>query len=136
MCSLPAPILALSDSRRVDINAALTAFQSQLSLTIPPGENVLRKARKNAESSLELAALVEEEGLMDYMSMVCRIVAISHARIGEWGVASVWANRGFEELVRVDRGGKDTLEMFDLTGKFVGMWKEQVLNVTGRSVGR
>jgi hypothetical protein len=132
VCSLPNPHLALSDTRRIDINTALIAFQTQLNLTIPPGEISLRKARKNAASSLELAALVEGEGLADYWPMVCRIVAISHARVEEWGVASLWANRGFERVVRIDRGGKETLELFELTGRFVGKWKELIGNTTAK----
>ena len=131
VCSLPNHHLTLSDTRRTDINAALTAFQSQLSLDIPSGATALRKAHKNAASSLELAALVEGEGLADYWPMVCRIVAISHARVEEWGVASLWANRGFERVVRIDRGGRETLELFELTGKFVERWKEVVNGSVG-----
>jgi hypothetical protein len=130
VCSLPTPYLALSDTRRTDINDALTAFQSQLNLTIPSSATALRKARKNAASSLELAALVEGEGLADYWPMVCRIVAISHARVEEWGVASLWANRGFEKVVRIDRGGAETLELFELTKMFVEKWKAVVGNGT------
>jgi len=132
VCSLPTPYLAISDTRRVDINTALAAFQTQLNLTIPAGAIALRKAFKNAKSSLELAALVEGEGLADYWPMVCRIVAISHARVEEWGMASLWANRGFERVVRIDRSGKETLELFELTGRFVKRWKGIVGNANGK----
>ncbi|KAF2692153.1 SET domain-containing protein [Lentithecium fluviatile CBS 122367] len=131
-CTLPPPSLALSDTRRRDIGTALSAFSTQLNLTISSSPSALRKARKNAKSSLELAKLVEGEGLADYLPEVCRIVAISHARVGDWGTASVWANRGFEGWVRVDQRGRETLEMFELTGRFVEMWKEQIRNETER----
>ncbi|KAF2249114.1 SET domain-containing protein [Trematosphaeria pertusa] len=123
--------VALSDTRRTDIHHAFQAFQPHLSLSLPrKTASSLRKARKNAASSLQLAELVEQEGLADYYAKAYRIVAISHARVEDWERATMWANKGFERKVMEDAGSAGTMEMFELTRRFVESWEEQLKNAT------
>lgn len=132
-CAQPPVNLSRSDQRRNDINQAFQAFESQLTLTIPQTPSSLRRARKNADSSLELARLVEEESLADYYPMAYRIVAISHARVEDWEKATVWANKAYERRVMEDPASAFTLELHSLTSSFIERWKSQLYNETKRS---
>jgi hypothetical protein len=123
-CALPATNLTISDKRRTDISRALKAFQPQLTLTIPQHPTSFRKALKNAASSLELVELVEQEGLANYYAKVYRIVAISHARIKDWEKAAVWANKAYEKLVMEDPESRFTMEMYELTRRFIESWEK------------
>ncbi|KAL5389142.1 hypothetical protein DPSP01_002457 [Paraphaeosphaeria sporulosa] len=111
---------------RVDIEQALRAFSAQMNLTAPTHPSAIRKARKNAASSLELASLVEKEGLADYYAQTYRITAISHARIGDWEKATVWANEGYKRRVMEDAESAWTMEMYELTRRFVENWEAEL----------
>ncbi|KAF1963127.1 SET domain-containing protein [Byssothecium circinans] len=127
-CSQTALGLAESDARRRDIGRAFTAFAGQLDLEValPDTRVARRKARSNARASLELAELVEMEGLADYYAQAYKIVAVSHARVGDWETASVWANKGFERRVMEDRESGWTAEMWEMTSGFIERWKEEL----------
>lgn len=129
-CSQSSRNQTLSDERRTDINQAFQAFAPQLTLEIPHHPVSLRKARRNAASSLKLAELVEAEGLADYYAMTYRVVAISHARVGDWERATVWANKGYEVRVMEDPRSAFTMEMYELTRRFIGEWERQLGNET------
>ncbi|KAF2108688.1 hypothetical protein BDV96DRAFT_504215 [Lophiotrema nucula] len=116
----------VSDQQRLDIGKAFLAFSTQFNLTIPTHPSSLRKARKNAAASLKLAEMVQEEGLADYYASACKIVAISHARVRDWERASVWANKGFELRVREDERSAATMEMWELTRRFVESWEGEL----------
>ncbi|KAF2445537.1 SET domain-containing protein [Karstenula rhodostoma CBS 690.94] len=131
VCTCPAcsqhPVdLHDSDRSRVDIEQALRAFSAQMNLTAPTHPSGVRKARKNAESSLLLAGLVEKEGLADYYAQTYRIAAISHARIGDWEKATVWANEGYKRRVMEDAESPWTMEMYELTRRLVEEWEAEL----------
>ena len=130
-CTCPAcsqhPVdLHHSDKSRTDINQAIRAFSSQMNLTALTHPSAIRKARKNAKSSLELAKMVQQEGLADYYAQTYRIAAISHARIGDWQQATVWANEAYERRVMEDAKSPYTLEMYELTRRFIENWEAQL----------
>ncbi|KAF1973369.1 SET domain-containing protein [Bimuria novae-zelandiae CBS 107.79] len=130
-CTCPAcsqhPVdLHYSDQSRSDINQAIRAFSSQMNLTAPTHPSAVRKALKNAESSLELANLVQKEGLADYYAQTYRIAAISHARIGDWQKATVWANEAYKRRVMEDGESPWALEMYELTRRFIENWETQL----------
>jgi hypothetical protein len=128
-CSQRPAELHRSDKSRVDIEQALRAFSAQMNLTAPTHPSAVRKAHRNAKSSLELAGLVEKEGLADYYAQTYRIAAISHARIGDWEKATVWANEGYKRRVMEDSESPWTMEMYELTRRFIENW-EAALKVT------
>jgi hypothetical protein len=128
-CSQRPAELHYSDKSRVDIEQALRAFSAQMNLTAPTHPSAVRKAHRNAKSSLELAGLVEKEGLADYYAQTYRIAAISHARIGDWEKATVWANEGYKRRVMEDSESPWTMEMYELTRRFIENW-EAALKVT------
>lgn len=135
-CTCPAcsqhPVeLHQSDQFRTDISQAIQAFSSQMNLTTPTHPAAMRKARKNAESSLELAKMVQKEGLADYYAKVYRIAAISHARIEDWQQATIWANEGYKRRVMEDAESPFTMEMYELTRRFIESWEKQLKNVGG-----
>ncbi|KAH7131810.1 hypothetical protein B0J11DRAFT_208876 [Dendryphion nanum] len=130
-CSQSTHNLSTSDQRRKEIKHAFLAFEPQLKLDIPQTTSSFRKATKNAASSLELKDLVEKEELADYYAKVYRIVAISHARIRDWEKASVWANMGYERKVMEDSKSIWTLEMYELTRRFIENWEGDLKNRTG-----
>lgn len=115
-----------SDKSREDISQAIQAFSSQMNLTAPTHPSAIRKARKNAESSLKLADMVQKEGLADYYAQTYRIAAISHARIGDWQKATLWANEGYKRRVMEDAESPWTLEMYELTRRFIEKWEDQL----------
>ncbi|KAJ4303603.1 SET domain-containing protein 5 [Kalmusia sp. IMI 367209] len=131
VCTCPAcsqhPVdLHYSDKARTDINQALRAFSAQMNLTAPTHPSAIRKAQKNAVSSLQLASLVEQEGLADYYAQTYRIVAISHARVGNWEKATVWANEGYKRRVMEDAESPWTMEMYELTRRFIENWEAEL----------
>ena len=135
-CTCPAcsqhPVdLHYSDQARTDMGQAIRAFSSQMNLTAPTQPSAIRKARKNAESSLELADMVQKEGLADYYAQVYRIAAISHARIGDWQQATVWANEGYKRRVMEDAESPFTMEMYELTRRFIESWENQLRDSGG-----
>ncbi|CAO2653460.1 Nn.00g028710.m01.CDS01 [Neocucurbitaria sp. VM-36] len=117
-----------SDKRRLTISKAFVDFEPQLTLTPPKSKTATRQARKNAEASLQLAKLVQEEGLADYYAKAYRIAAISHARVGAWEPAAVWANKGYELKVMEDPRSPFTLEMHHLTSSFISNWESELKN--------
>ncbi|KAF2678770.1 SET domain-containing protein [Lentithecium fluviatile CBS 122367] len=117
-----------SDKRRNDIRNAFAAFEPQLTLSIPKSVAGRKKAQKNANASLELAELVEEEGLADYYAQAYRIAAISHARIEKWEPATLWAHKAYQLRLVENRESPATLELQALTGRFIEMWNEDLRN--------
>lgn len=130
-CSQHSDELHHSDQTRVDIYQALQAFSTQMNLTAPTHPSGLRKARKNADSSLELASLVQQEGLTDYYAQTYRIVAISHARVGDWEKAATWANEGYKRRVMEDAASPWTMEMHELTKRFIERWEAELKGSSG-----
>lgn len=118
---------AQSDAAREDIAQALQAFSAQMNLTAPTAPGARAKARKNAEASLVLKGMLEEEGLAEYYAQVYRIVAISHARIEDWERATVWANEGYKRRVMEDAESGWTVEMGELVRRFVERWEAELM---------
>ncbi|KAF1850514.1 SET domain-containing protein [Cucurbitaria berberidis CBS 394.84] len=127
-CAQERAATEVSDERRVTINQAFIDFEPQLILTPPKSKTATRQARKNANASLQLASLVQEEGLADYYAKAYRIAAISHARVGDWEPAAIWANKGYELKVMEDPQSPHTLELHHLTSNFLSNWESQLRN--------
>ncbi|KAF2636459.1 SET domain-containing protein [Massarina eburnea CBS 473.64] len=125
-CMLSGSLLSRSDRRRDDIAMAFMAFKARMDLLKPNSSSELREARRDAAWSLELVDWVEREGLVDYFAQAYKIVAVSHARVGDWEMASVWANKGFERRVLEYSGSGWAAEMGELTRGFIERWKEEL----------
>ncbi|KAI4643466.1 uncharacterized protein J4E78_009936 [Alternaria triticimaculans] len=115
-----------SDNRRITIKNAFSKFEPQMVLTAPQSKAGKRLARKDAEVSIQLAGLVEEEGLADYYAKAYRIAAISHARVEDWATAARWANRAYEIRYMEDPDSKSTLELHHLTSSFISNWETEL----------
>jgi hypothetical protein len=115
-----------SDNRRVTIKDAFSKFEPQLALTPPQSEVGVRQAQKDAKVSIQLAQLVEEEGLADYYAKAYRIAAISHARVEDWATAAKWANMAYEIRYMEDPESKSTLELHHLTSSFISNWEAEL----------
>jgi hypothetical protein len=119
-----------SDNRRVTIKKAFERFDHQLVLTPPKSKAETERVRKSAEVSVQLAQLVQAEGLADYYAKAYRIAAISLARLEEWESATLWANKGYQIRYMEDPDSPTTVEMQKLTAMFVSKWQAQL---TGQS---
>ncbi|KAH6868592.1 hypothetical protein BKA58DRAFT_197699 [Alternaria rosae] len=115
-----------SDNRRATIKNAFSKFEPQLVLAAPQSKAGKRQAQKDAEVSVQLAQLVEEEGLADYYAKAYRIAAISHARVENWATAARWANRAYEIRYMEDPESKSTLELHHLTSSFISNWETEL----------
>lgn len=115
-----------SDNRRATIKNAFSKFELQLVLAAPQSKAGKRQAQKDAEVSVQLAQLVEDEGLADYYAKAYRIAAISHARIENWATAARWANRAYEIRYMEDPESKSTLELHHLTSSFISNWETEL----------
>jgi hypothetical protein len=115
-----------SDNRRVTIKNAFTKFEPQLVLAAPQSKAGKRQARKDAAVSVQLAQLVQDEGLADYYAKAYRIAAISHARAEDWATAAKWANRGYEIRYMEDPESSSTLELHHLTSTFISNWEAEL----------
>ncbi|KAF1941413.1 SET domain-containing protein [Clathrospora elynae] len=118
----------VSDDRRITIRKAFTDFESQLSLEPLTSETAKRQARNNAKASLQLAELVQEEGLAIYYARAFRITAISHARVEDWEPAAIWASRGYELRYMEDPESTNAQEMHHLTSFFIASWENTLRN--------
>jgi hypothetical protein len=121
-----------SDKRRQDIRTAFNDLEAQLSLSVPKSAKGKKKVRKNLQASMQLVALVEEEGLADYYAQAYRIVAVNHARLEDWESAALWAHKSYQLRVVEDEDSPATLEMQSLTGRFIESWNEEVRNKSMR----
>ncbi|KAF2127754.1 SET domain-containing protein [Dothidotthia symphoricarpi CBS 119687] len=130
-CAQEQVAMQASDTRRLTINKAFVTFEHQLHLTPPKSRTEKEQAVKNAKASIQLAELVQQEGLADYYAKAYRIVAISHARVEDWEPAAVWANRGYELKFMEDPESVHTAEMHHLTSNFIASWESE-LNRTHR----
>ena len=130
-CSLDPKHVHRSDKSRTDIHEAIQAFSSQMNLTAPTHPSEIKKARRSAKSSLKLTKLVKQEELADYYAQTYRIAAISHARIGDWQQATLWANEGYKRRVMEDAESPFTLEMHELTRRFIENWEMELKNTAG-----
>jgi hypothetical protein len=115
-----------SDKRRVAIKNAFAKLEPQLALDAPKSKAGKRQAQKDAEVSVQVAQLVEEEGLADYYAKSYRIVAVSHARVEDWATAAKWANRGYEIRYMEDPESQSTLELHHLTSNFISNWEAEL----------
>ncbi|KAF1838934.1 SET domain-containing protein [Decorospora gaudefroyi] len=115
-----------SDNRRTIIKKAFANFEPQLILEPPRSSKAKEQARKNAKASVQLAELVQEEGLADYYAKAYRIAAISHARVEDWQPAAIWANRGYELRYMEDPQSPNTLELYQLTSTFISNWESEL----------
>ena len=127
-CAQERATMEVSDKRHVTINKAFADFEPQLTLTPPKSKTATRQARKNAKASIQLAELVEEEGLADYYAKAYRIAAISHARVSDWEPAATWAKKGYELKLMEDPQSPYTLEMHHLTSSFILNWQNELRN--------
>ncbi|KAF2245277.1 SET domain-containing protein [Trematosphaeria pertusa] len=121
-----------SDKRRQDIRKAFHDFEPQLTLAVPKSVAGRKNAEKNAKASVQLATLVEEEGLADYYPQAYRIAAISHARIERWEPATIWAHKSYQLRVMADSQSAETLEMHALTARFISSWNDDLRNKSMR----
>ncbi|KAJ4985080.1 SET domain-containing protein 5 [Stagonosporopsis vannaccii] len=127
-CAVEQTLRQISDQRRVEISKAFTEFEPQLTLDVPTSKSARRQARKNAQASSQLAELVEKEGLADYYAKAYRIAAISHARIGDWQPATIFANKGYKLKHMEDPESPYTAEMYSLTSSFIQSWESELKN--------
>ncbi|USP75439.1 uncharacterized protein yc1106_02713 [Curvularia clavata] len=123
-----------SDRLRITIQRAFANFDHQLVLTPPQSAAEAERVRKNAEASVQLAQLVQTEGLADYYARAYRIAAISLARQEEWESASIWANKGYEMMYIEDPDSPATGEMQQLTTLFLSNWNMQLTGRPGLEV--
>jgi len=121
-----------SDERRDYIRKAFADYESRLTLSVPKSVSGKKKAMDNAQASVQLAKLVEEEGLADYYAQAYRIAAISYARIEDWRSASLWAHKSFQLRLEEDEDSPATLEIQSLVGRFIENWNEDVRNKSSR----
>ncbi|PVI03286.1 SET domain-containing protein [Periconia macrospinosa] len=127
-CTQDRAAQADSDKRRSSIRKAFADFEPQLTLSVPQSINGRKKAEKNAAASVDLAKLVEEEGLADYYAQAYRVVALSHARIEKWDTATLWAHKSYELNLVADEDSPATLEMMALTQRFIQSWNADLYN--------
>jgi hypothetical protein len=127
-CAQERAAMIASDDRRTSIKKAFVDFEPQLTLTPPKSQSAKRQARKNANASVELAKLIQEEGLADYYAKAYRIAAISHARVEDWQPAAIWANKGYELRYIEDPQSQSTLELAALTTTFISNWEAALRN--------
>jgi hypothetical protein len=130
-CAQKDTAMQVSDKRRVDISNAFMEFEPKLTLAIPQSKTAQQKARKNAQASVELAELVEKEGLADYYAKAYRVVAISHARVKNWEAATLWANKGYQLKFMEDPESPYTIEMHQLASTFIQEWENELRNRSG-----
>ncbi|KAF2818415.1 SET domain-containing protein [Ophiobolus disseminans] len=116
----------VSDERRTTIQKAFADFEPQLTLEPPRTKKARQQARKNAKASLQLTELVHQEGLADYFAKAYRVAAISHARVKDWKVAAIWANKGYELKYIEDPDSPYTMEMHNLTSNFIANWESEL----------
>ncbi|PVI06839.1 SET domain-containing protein [Periconia macrospinosa] len=118
-----------SDERRVEISTIfkeLEAYNTTISSSQTVNKEEEKKAIDAAKRSLRLLSLLEKEQLADYYARAYKAVAVTHARVRDWETASVWANKGFERRVMEDAGSAWTVEMAELTGRFIEEWKRSM----------
>ena len=127
-CALSRSEQEASDKRRDDIRIAFEDFEPQLTLEVPQSIAARKRAEKNAQVSVQLARLVEEEGLADYYAQAYRVAAISWARIEKWSEATLWAHKSYTLWQAADEDAPATIEMKTLTAKFMGNWNEELYN--------
>ncbi|EUC36493.1 hypothetical protein COCCADRAFT_88174 [Bipolaris zeicola 26-R-13] len=119
-----------SDNRRVTIKNAFDKFDSQLFQDPPKTKAEVEYARKSAEVSVQLAQLVQAEGLADYYARAYRIAALSFAKLENWQSATDWANQAYKLRHMEDPESPYTIEMYELTSMYISKWQTQL---TGRS---
>lgn len=125
-CKQHGGALAASDRRRNDIRKAFANFEPQLTLKVPQSKAGKKRAEENAVASVELAELVEEEGLADYYAKAYRIVALSYARIEKWEPATRWAHKSYALNAVADEDASVTMEMAALTQHFIQNWNREL----------
>ncbi|CAI6339158.1 unnamed protein product [Periconia digitata] len=129
-CSLAGKKLKESDDRRMEIASAFKmledSVQSNLTVAFSTSSSQMKEARLAANQSMHLLSLLEREQLADYYAKAYRAVAVSHARVQDWEMASVWANKGFERRVMEDPGSSWTVEMAEMTRSFIEEWKKEL----------
>ncbi|EDU47822.1 protein containing SET domain [Pyrenophora tritici-repentis] len=121
---------AVSDNRRITISRAFARFEHRLTIEPPQSKAGKREALKNAQVSIQLSQLVQEEGLADYYAKAYRIVAITHGRVEDWQSAATWANKAYEIRYMEDPDSSLTNEMAQLTGLYISNWQSQLKYVT------
>lgn len=115
-----------SDERRVEIKRVFGELEGQLSLPDPSSAREKTQAARNARQATRLVEMVKAEGLADYYANAYRFAAIFHSKIGEWGVATKWANMGYEWRVMEDPESGFAMEMFELTSRCIEGWKNEL----------
>ncbi|KAF2870480.1 hypothetical protein BDV95DRAFT_629145 [Massariosphaeria phaeospora] len=128
VCAQDTAGLQASDQRRKDISKAFSDFEPQLTLSVPQSKAAKKKAHNNAKASIQLAELVQEEGLADYYVTAYRVVAILHARIEDWKEATLWGHRSYKLSKMVDPQSDMTKELVAMTNEFISRWNDDVRN--------
>lgn len=129
-CALQPDAREASDQRRLDVQKAFAAFETQLTLSVPKSIAGKKKARKNAKASIQLIEHLEEEGLADYYIKAYHIAAVAHARVEDWKPATLWANKGYETTLIADPDARSagSRELQALTSHLINKWNEQLRN--------
>ncbi|KAI8941574.1 hypothetical protein NX059_002789 [Plenodomus lindquistii] len=130
VCAQEGPAQEASDARRVKLRESFIDLESNLNLSPPHSKKGRKLALEQAEASLRLIEIVQEEGLADYYAKAYRIAAITHARIEDWQNAAIWSNRGYELRFIEDPQSQSTLEMRHLTSEFLEKWERQLKRST------
>ncbi|KAF1968153.1 SET domain-containing protein [Bimuria novae-zelandiae CBS 107.79] len=127
-CALDQGARNASDQRRQDLAKAFAAFESQLTLSVPGSVVGKRKARKNAEASIQLVEEIEKEGLADYYIKAYHIAAVMHARAEDWKPATLFANKGYETSLLADHNARSagTKELQALTNHLINKWNDHL----------
>ncbi|KAF2193061.1 SET domain-containing protein [Zopfia rhizophila CBS 207.26] len=133
VCSAAANDIMVSDQRREQIRRAIYDLESELTVEVPADKATRRKAQKQAEESLKLLRLVEEEELAVYYAQVYRIAALSHARLEKWEPATIWAHKSYQLRQMADEQSQETIEMKILTSRFIESWNEDLRNKSMKS---
>jgi hypothetical protein len=127
-CALEQDVRQASDNRRQDLQKAFAAFEPQLTLTVPQSVVGKRKARNNAEASVQLVEQLETEGLADYYVKAYHIAAVAHAKVEDWKPAALWANKGYETSLLADPHARSAgaSELQALTSHLISMWNAEL----------
>jgi hypothetical protein len=107
-------------------------LERQLTLEAPSSIAATKRSHSMIAESLKLVQLLEEEGLADYYARAYRITAISHARLGYWEQATLWANKSYQLRLIADPQSSESKEMEILTGQFISNWNDDLRNKSMR----
>jgi hypothetical protein len=115
-----------SDTRRDRIRRAFSSLEPQLTLDGAQDTGTIKQSRLLADQSIELAHLVEEEGLADYRARAYRVAAIAHAMVAAWENATLYAHKSYQLRLMADSKSPEANEMEILTSRFISSWNDDL----------